>query len=109
MKHVFVETNWVVASSAPVHERMPAALELVERAQQGEIRLHLPSICLGEARYPIRSKYQPRTSADAIRKFLAWTALHPRVWPAVLWAVSITPPRLTVSPSWRMRSTCTGA
>lgn len=76
MKHVFVETNWVVASSAPVHERMPAALELVERAKRGEIRLHLPSICLGEARHPIRSKYQPRTSADAIRKFLAWTALQ---------------------------------
>lgn len=76
MKHVFVETNWVVASSAPVHERMPAALELVEIAQRGEIRLHLPSICLGEARYPIRSKYQPRTSADAIRKFLTWTALQ---------------------------------
>lgn len=76
MKHVFVETNWVVASRAPVHERMPAALELVERAQRGEIWLHLPSICIGEARHPIRSKYQPRTSADAIRKFLAWTALQ---------------------------------
>lgn len=76
MKHVFVETNWVVASSAPVHERMPAALELVERAKRGEIWIHLPSICLSEARHPIRSKYQPRTAADAIRKFLAWTALQ---------------------------------
>jgi predicted nucleic acid-binding protein len=76
MKYVFVETNWVVASSAPVHERMPASLELVERAKQGEIRLHLPSICLSEARHPIRSKYQPRAAADAIRKFLAWTALQ---------------------------------
>ncbi len=76
MKHVFVETNWVVASSAPVHERMPAALGLVESAKRGEIRLYIPSICLSEARHPIRSKYQPRTSADAIRKFLAWTALQ---------------------------------
>ena len=71
MRHVFIETNWVVAYSAPVHERMPEALELAEKAKRGDIRLHLPSICISEARHPIRSKYQPRRSADSIRRFLA--------------------------------------
>jgi hypothetical protein len=72
MKNVFVETNWVVAFAAPSHQRVPDAVRLAERAQQGELRLYLPSICLAEARHPIRSKYQPRTTADSLRRYLAW-------------------------------------
>ncbi len=34
--------------------------------------LHLPNICLGEARQAIRTKCQPRTEANAIRRFLSW-------------------------------------
>jgi hypothetical protein len=74
MKHVFVETNWVVACAAPAHQRVLDATDLAERARKGEIQIHLPSICLAEAQHPIRSKYQPRLAADSIRKYLAWAA-----------------------------------
>jgi len=72
MRNVFVETNWVVACAAPTHLRLRDALELAGMARRREIQLYLPSICLSEAQYPIRSNYQPRVAADAIRKFLAW-------------------------------------
>jgi hypothetical protein len=72
MKHVFVETNWVVAYAAPAHLRLPTALTLAKRAEAGEIRLYLPSVCLAEARYPIRTKFHPRLPADSVRKYLAW-------------------------------------
>jgi hypothetical protein len=74
MRNVFVETNWVVAAAAPEHLRLSAAVELMNLARRGEIRLHLPSICLTEAQHPIRSKYQPRGPADTIRKYLAGSA-----------------------------------
>jgi predicted nucleic acid-binding protein len=76
MRNVFVETNWVVACASPKHLRLPAALELAEMAQHGEIRLYLPSICISEAQHPIRSKYQPRAAADSIRKYLAWAMVE---------------------------------
>lgn len=72
MKHVFVETNWVVAYAAPPPARLPAAVELAERAEKGEVRLYLPSICLTEAVRPIRPKYKPREAADSVRQYLAW-------------------------------------
>jgi hypothetical protein len=72
MEHVFVETNWVVAYAAPAHQRLPTALRLAKRAATGEIRLYLPSICLTEARYPIRTKFHPRPAANAVRKYLGW-------------------------------------
>ncbi len=72
MRHVFVETNWVVDWASPAHHQAPAAADLLERAERGELRLHLPSICLHEARNPIRKNCQPRNEADTIRKFLLW-------------------------------------
>jgi hypothetical protein len=72
VKHVFVETNWVVAYAAPAHLQLPAALTLAQRAEAGELRLYIPSACLTEARYPIRTKYHPRLPADSLRKYLAW-------------------------------------
>jgi hypothetical protein len=72
VKHVFVETNWVVAYAAPAHLRLPAALTLAQRAEARELRLYIPSVCLTEARYPIRTKFHPRTPADSLRKYLAW-------------------------------------
>ncbi len=74
MRHVFVETNWVVAYAAPEHLRLREALGLAERARAGELHLYLPSVCLAEARYPIRSKFQPRLPADSVRKYLGWAA-----------------------------------
>ena len=72
MPHVFVETNWLFAYAAPAHHQVPAAAELLERAQRGEFTLHLPNVCLGEARQAIRTKCQPRTEANALRRFLSW-------------------------------------
>jgi hypothetical protein len=72
VKHVLVETNWVVAYAAPAHLQLPAALTLAQRAQRGELRLYIPSVCLTEARYPIRTKFHPRMPADSLRKYLAW-------------------------------------
>jgi len=70
--HVFVETNWLFAYAAPAHHQVPAAAELLERGQRGEFTVHLPNICLGEARQAIRTKCQPRSEANAIRRFLSW-------------------------------------
>lgn len=72
MLHVFVETNWVVDYAAPAHYRVPAAVRLLDRARNGELRLHLPSISLSEARRPILAKHQSRHS-DTIRQFLRWS------------------------------------
>lgn len=74
MKHVFVETNWVVPYAAPAHLRVPAALALARRAEAGELRIYIPSVCLTEAQYPIRTKFHPRFAADSVRKYLAWAA-----------------------------------
>jgi predicted nucleic acid-binding protein len=71
-RHVFVETNWVVDYAAPGHRRFPAARELLRRADEGELKLYIPSICLTEARGTIRRKFQPGSEAQAIRRFLAW-------------------------------------
>jgi hypothetical protein len=79
--HVFVETNWLFAYAAPAHHQVPTAAELLGRAQRGEFTLHLPNICLGEARQAIRTKCQPRTEANAIRRFLSWAAPEGNVTP----------------------------
>jgi hypothetical protein len=70
--HVFVETNWLFAYAAPAHHQVPAATELLERARSGEFTLHIPNVCLGEARRAILAKCQPRNEANAIRRFLSW-------------------------------------
>jgi hypothetical protein len=70
--HVFVESNWLFGYAAPAHHQVPAAADLLERARQGEFTLHLPNICLGEARKAILVKCQPRNEANAIRRFLTW-------------------------------------
>lgn len=71
MRHVFVETNWVVDLVAPAHHRNPAAVRLYERARSGELVLHVPAPCLVEARPPIVQRFQPR-EAKPVRKFLRW-------------------------------------
>jgi predicted nucleic acid-binding protein len=72
MRHVFVETNWLVDYAAPAHHQIPDAVELLAWAAKGEIRLYLPSICISEARRPLLEKYQPRSTADRVRAFLRW-------------------------------------
>jgi hypothetical protein len=72
MRYVFVETNWVVAYAAPAHHKIPAALDLLARAAEGELQLNLPVICLSEARRPILERFQSRNEADRVRQFLLW-------------------------------------
>lgn len=71
MHHVFVETNWVVDYAAPAHHKKASAVELLERAARGDLRLHLRAVCLNEARRTLK-KFKPRHEADAIRGFLRW-------------------------------------
>jgi hypothetical protein len=71
--HVFVESNWLFAYAAPAHHQIRAAVELLDRARQGEFTLHLPNLCLGEAREAILAKCQPRKEATALRQFLSWS------------------------------------
>jgi hypothetical protein len=70
MRQVFVETNWVFGYAAPAHHKRADAVGLLERARIGEVQLHIPALCLTEARPPIMSKCQPRNEADAVRRFL---------------------------------------
>ena len=70
MPHVFVETNWLFAYAAPAHHQVPAAAELLERARNRDFTLHMPYLCIDEARQAIRTKCQPRKEADALRRFL---------------------------------------
>jgi hypothetical protein len=70
MRHVFVETNWVFGYAAPGHHKRADAVGLLAKARAGEVQLHLPSLCLTEARPPVLTKCQPRNEADAIRQFL---------------------------------------
>jgi hypothetical protein len=71
MRHVFVETNWVVDYCAPAHQRALSAVMLLEAANSGNIHLHLPAPCLAEARSVIRIKFQPR-EANRLREYLKW-------------------------------------
>jgi len=72
MRHVFVETNWVVACAAPAHHKIPAALDLLQRAAREELTLHVPAISIAEARRPISERFQSRTEAERIRQYLLW-------------------------------------
>ena len=70
--HIFVETDWLFAYAAPAHHQVPAAAELLDRARRGEFTVHMPNICLGEARQAILTKCQPGHEANALRRFLTW-------------------------------------
>jgi len=78
MHHVFVETNWVVDYAAPAHHKKLPAVELLGRADRGEIQLYLPAICLNEARRTLQ-KFQPRHEADAIRNFVLWATRERKI------------------------------
>jgi len=71
-RHVFLETNWIVGCFAPAHFQIPAAAALLQEAIGGRLSIHVPTICLSEARSTIRRKFQPRNQADIIRSYLRW-------------------------------------
>lgn len=70
MRHVFVETNWVVACVAPGHQKTPAALDLLNRAAGEELTLHLPAISIAGARQPITERLQRYLSWGKNRKIV---------------------------------------
>ena len=67
-----METNWVVDCAAPAHNKVQAALDLLSRSKNNEIQLHLPAICIAEARHPISTKFQISQSSDRVRQFTTW-------------------------------------
>jgi hypothetical protein len=71
MRHVFVETNWLHEYAAPAHHKVPEAVRLLERAQQGEFIVHIPNVSFGEARQSIQSKCQP-ADGPGIHRYIRW-------------------------------------
>lgn len=71
MRHVFVETNWLVTLAAPASDPIPAAVELLDSARRGSMRIYLPGCCISEAKKTIRLKFQPK-EADRLRGFVQW-------------------------------------
>jgi hypothetical protein len=76
---VLVETNWVVDLIAPAHLQNPQAAQLLSSAKSGEIELHVPAICLTEARETVPRRFIPRSRSGDLRKFLAWAKSQDRV------------------------------
>jgi len=72
MRHVFVETNWIFDYAAPAYRKGLDAVELLARAGRGELMLHLPALCITEARNSMPSRYQPEADAETLRGFLSW-------------------------------------
>jgi len=78
-KAVLVETNWVVDVVAPAHLQSPQAIQLLLRAEAGEFELHVPSICLVEARETVPRRFTPRSRSEDLRKFVRWARDQGRV------------------------------
>jgi len=71
VRHVFVETNWLVTLAAPARDPIPAAVELLNSAGRGDVRIYIPGCCISEAKKTIRLKFQPK-EADRLRGFVQW-------------------------------------
>lgn len=69
---VLVETNWVVDVAAPAHLQSPQAIKLLNQADNGEVHLFVPAICLLEARSTIPRRFKPRSRSEDFRKFVRW-------------------------------------
>lgn len=54
MKHVFVETNFLIAAARPDSD--PSAVGLLERARNGGLVVHLPWCCRAEAARTLDTK-----------------------------------------------------
>ena len=58
---------------------MLAAADLIRRAAGNEIQLHLPAICLTEARHPLNQKFQTRLECERVRRYVTWALGQNRV------------------------------
>lgn len=76
---VLVETNWVVDVTAPAHLQSPQAIQLLQRADAGELQLFVPAICLAEARETIPRRFTPRSRSEDLRKFVRWARNENRI------------------------------
>lgn len=76
---VLVETNWVVDVTAPAHLQSPQAIQLLQRADAGELRLFVPAICLAEARETVPRRFAPRSRSEDLRKFVRWARDEGRI------------------------------
>lgn len=76
---VLVETNWVVDIIAPGHLQSPQAAQLLIRAQSSEFELHVPAICLTEARETVPRRFAPRSRSEDLRKFVRWARDENRI------------------------------
>ena len=76
---VLVETNWVVDVIAPAHLQSSQAINLLKRAEMGEIQLYVPAICLAEARETVPRRFAPRSRSENFRKFVTWARDEGRV------------------------------
>lgn len=74
-----VETNWVVDIAAPAHLQSPQAIQLLQRADAGELKLLVPAICLMEARETIPRRFTPRSRSEDLRKFVRWARDEGRI------------------------------
>lgn len=82
MRHVFVETNWVFWYAAPAYRRRSDAVRLLQRAEAGELLLHVPSVCLTEARATLPRRFKTRSELQdvaALWQHLAWVKLQGQV------------------------------
>src|SRR6266568_797599 len=70
-RHLFVETNWLHDYAAPAHHKVPAAVTLFERAQQGDFILHIPNVSFAEARHSIQARCQP-VDGPGIHRYIRW-------------------------------------
>jgi hypothetical protein len=71
VRHVFLETSWLFAVAAPSYQRTPAAIELLNLAKEGHIKIYVPACCIQEAKHTIRTKFQPK-EADRLGAFVRW-------------------------------------
>ena len=58
MKHVFLETNWIVGVLAPAWFHDASASALLRRHFEGEIKIHVPVVAIHEAR-TVLPKFKP--------------------------------------------------
>jgi hypothetical protein len=73
VRHVFVETNWLIELGAPARNPAPAAVQLRDSAEDGRIRIYLPACCISEAKKTVRRSFQPK-EADRLRSFVEWAS-----------------------------------
>ncbi len=69
MRHILVETNWVVDWAAPAHHQQQSAVDLFDAAKAGRCWLHVPAVSLIEARRVVRRDFRLSDEIRALKRF----------------------------------------